>query len=629
MNESALADRPRMASAVPVADGYALQTAEQAYRRVLADQPRHLRALCGLATVRGQLGAIDEARDLLGWAVDLAGLSAEDHVVLGTTFIRINDLESAQRQFEIAVAIDEKHAAARFHLANVLSGRGNIAEAALQYEKVLALDPNHAEAHQNLGLALQTLGQFDSAATHHQAALAMAPKSTAIHASLGDAYRHMGRHEDAIAQYAQAIAINPGLTDLHINLGGCFHATGRREPAIRSYLRALAVNPGLASAHYNLGILYAELDNPDAAIAHYERAISLLPGSAEAHYNLANVLRRRHRHPDAIEHFKEAIRLKPDYVVAQLGLGDALQSQKQIDGAIVCFRAALANKPGDATTLNRLASALLVAGRIEEASRAFEAAIEITPDNIGIQHNYASVRPFTAGDRRLAGMEDLLARADRLSDEQLMVLHFTLGKAYADLKEADRSFDHLVAANRLKRRQMSYDERGTLTLMQRIRDTFSSEVVGAKSNAGYGSQSPIFVLGMPRSGTSLVEQIIASHPRVFGAGELTDLVATTSIFSSRTASPYPELLAKLSDNDLREFGKTYVERLGGITGDCDRVVDKLPANFVFAGLIHLALPQARIIHVRRDPLDTCLSCYSLLFAEEQPYAYDLGELGRY
>ena len=629
MNESALADRPRMASAIPVAGSYALQTAEQAYRKVLADQPRHFRALCALAAVRGQLGALDEARDLIGQAIDVAQPSADDHVVLGTTFIRINDVASAHRQFEMAVALDEGHAEARFHLANILGGRGDVADAVIQYERVLAIDKNNAQAHQNLGLTLQSLGQFEAALAHHQAALAISPKSAAIHVSLADACRHLGRYDDAIVQYAQALATNPVLTDAHINLGGCFHATGRREQAIRSYQRALTINPGLADAHYNLGNLYAELDNLDAAIVHYEHSIALRQASAEAHNNLANVLQKRGRYQEAITHYKDAIRLKPTYLSAQRSLADALQAQGNIDGAIVCFRAALAIEPEDATTLNRLASALLIAGRLDEASRTFETAIDIAPDNIGLQHNYAGVKPFADGDRRLARLEEFHAREDRLSDAERMVLHFTLGKAYADLRDPDRSFRHLDAGNRLKRRQMAYDERGTLMYMQRIGAAFTRGILRARSNVGHDSEAPVFVIGMPRSGTSLVEQILASHPRVFGAGELNDFVASTSDVAERKAGAYPDILAKMSNEDLAELGKTYVERVSKVAAAKDRIVDKLPANFLFAGLIHLALPRARIIHVKRDAVDTCLSCYSLLFAEDQPFAYDLGELGRY
>jgi tetratricopeptide (TPR) repeat protein len=629
MNEPALANRTQAASATPVSGGYALHAAEQAYRKVLADQPAHFRALCGLAAVRSQLGAADEARDLIGQAVKVAGQTADDHVVLGTTFVRMNDVDSAQRQFEMAVARDQGHAEARLHLANVLAGRGDVAEAVDQYESVLALKPDNAEAHQNLGLALQRLGQFESALSHHEAAVAIAPKSAILRVSQGDACRHLGRHDAAIVHYAQALAIDPSLTDAHLNLGGCFHATGRRDQATRCYHRALTINPGLADAHYNLGNLYTETDNLDAAIAHYERSIALRPASAEAHNNLANVLQKRGRHDEAIAHYKDAIRLKPTYVSAQRSLGDVLQAQGSIDGAIVCYRASLAIEPGDATTLNRLASALLIAGRLDEASRAYDAAVDIAPDNIGIQHNYAAVKPFADGDRRLAPLEELYAREETLSDEQRIVLHFTLGKAYADLKDAERSFHHLDAGNRLKRRHVRYDERGTLLLMQRIRDAFSKDLMNGKTGAGHDSEAPVFVIGMPRSGTSLVEQILASHPRVFGAGEVDHFATATADVAERRLGAFPEMLAKMSDPDFLELGKTYVERLSSGAAAKDRIVDKLPSNFLFAGLIHLALPRARIIHVKRNAVDTCVSCFSLLFAEEQQFAYDLGELGRY
>jgi tetratricopeptide (TPR) repeat protein len=629
MNESALADRTFATSATPVAGGFALHAAEQAYRRLLTDQPGHFRALCGLAAVRGQLGALDEARDLIGQAVDVAGPSAEDHVALGTAFIRINDLESAYRQFAMAIARDERHAEARLHLANVLAARGDVADAVIQYERALANDPDNAQAHQNLGLALQRLGRFQSALSRHAAALALSPKSAVIHASLGDACRHLDRHDAAIIHYAQALAISPELTDTHINLGGCLHATGRREQAIRCYQQALTINPGLADAHYNLGNLYTELDNLDAAILHYERSIALRPASAEARNNLANVLQKRGRCEEAIAHYKDAIRLKPAYVSAQRSLGDVLQAQGSIDDAVVCYRAALAIEPRDAATLNRLASALLIAGGLDEASRVYETAIDIAPDNIGIQHNYAAVKPFVSGDRRLAQLEELYSREGTLSDEQRIVLHFTLGKAYADLKDADRSFHHLDAGNRLKRRHVAYDERVTLMLMQRISDAFTRDILNIKSNAGDDSEVPIFVIGMPRSGTSLVEQILASHPRVFGAGEVDHFATAISEVARRRAGAYPDAIARMLDEDFREIGKTYVERLSMNGVAKDRIVDKLPANFLFAGLIHLALPRARIVHVKRNALDTCLSCYSLLFAEDQPFAYDLGELGRY
>jgi tetratricopeptide (TPR) repeat protein len=628
MNEPAIAINPRTASLIATGGADALKAAEQAYRGLLADEPRHFRALCGLATVRSQLGAAAEARELLARAVAAASPSVEDQIALGTSFRRINDLDSAWRHFQAAVKLDPGHGDARLHLANVLLAGGDIAGAASQYQAALEIEPNNAEAHQSLGLMLQRLQRFQSAISHHERALALKPRFAIAHISLGDAYRHLARYDDAIAQYEQALAINPQLTDAFINLGGTLQLTGRRDEAIAVYQRALTTHPGLAEAHYNLGILYADLDSFHAAVSHYERAIALRP-TAEAHNNLANVLRKRGDIAQAIAHYEHAVRLKPQYAAALRLLGDALLAQNRPDEAVARFREALAHEPDEPITLNHLAAALLVAGRIDDASRAYEHVIEVAPQNLGIQLNYAAVKPFAKDDSRLARLEDFAAREDTLPDDQRIALHFTLGKAYADLKDAERSFRHLAIGNAVKRRYMGYDERETLAHIARIRDAFPKDLLHARSEVGHPSDAPVFVVGMPRSGTSLVEQILASHPRVFGAGELTDFAVATEAIARRNASTFPEMLRRLPNDELRELGKIYVEGLSKLTGTHARIVDKMPSNFLFVGLINLALPHARIIHVRRDPVDTCLSCFSLLFSEGQAFAYELAELGRY
>jgi tetratricopeptide (TPR) repeat protein len=629
MNEHSFAIHPSAASRIPQSGEHVLHSAEQAYRRLLADQPSHVRALCGLAVVRGQLGAVEEAQGLLDRAAAVASRRVEDHVTLGAAFGRINDLSRARQHLEEAVRLDEGHCEPRLHLANILHRAGDIDAAVNRYEEALAIDPNSAEAHQSLGSALQSLGQFEAAISHHEAALSIRPQLALAHVGLGDAYRRLGRYHEAIPEYERALAINAGLMEVHLNLGGSLQLVGHRDEAIRSYQRALAINPAIADAHYNLGIIYADIDDLHAAAFHCQRAIELSPNSAEAHNNLANVLCRQRREQDAIKHYREAVRLKPHYADALRNLGDALQTQKSFEEAIICYRAALAHEPDNATILNRLASALLVAGHIDEASQKLETAIALRPQDIGIQLNYAVVRPFTTGDRRLVRLEEIAASDDLLSDDRRIALHFLLGKAFADLKNGERSFHHLKIANRLKRQYVTYDEHATLQYMERIRAAFSGDLLRARYGRGDPSNAPIFVVGMPRSGTSLVEQILASHPRVVGAGELNDFAATASMFEQRGAGAYPEMIAKMADADFREFGGLYVERAGRTVVSKERFVDKMPSNFLFVGLIHLALPGARIIHVKRNPVDTCLSCYSLLFSEGQPFAYDLAELGRY
>ncbi|HTO59867.1 MAG TPA: sulfotransferase, partial [Bradyrhizobium sp.] len=329
-----------------------------------------------------------------------------------------------------------------------------------------------------------------------------------------------------------------------------------------------------------------------------------------------------------ISHYQAAVRLKND-ASAQRNMGDAWRSLQRFDRAIASYKAALTSDPNDTTAMNHLGGVLMITGQLDAARLVYEAALKIQPQNVGVHFNYSTVKKFVAGDPRLALLEDIAARDAQLPDEGRIALHFTLGKAYADLKDGERSFHHLSLGNRIERQHLTYDELLTLRLFERIRDKFTRDLLRTRSGAGHRSETPIFIVGMPRSGTSLVEQILASHPRVHGAGEVNHFATTASSFAARVKSEYPEMLSKLSDDELRELGKAYLAQISAPAASAARIIDKMPANFLSVGLIHLALPQARIIHVKRDPVDTCLSCFSQLFAEGQPFAYDLAELGRY
>jgi hypothetical protein len=238
---------------------------------------------------------------------------------------------------------------------------------------------------------------------------------------------------------------------------------------------------------------------------------------------------------------------------------------------------------------------------------------------------------FTASDPHFATMQALAAKTDGLSKTDRLQLDFALGKALSDLKDHRHSFQHLLAGNAGKRSMISYDEASALALFDRIETVFSADLIAAKTGGGDPSQIPIFVLGMPRSGTTLVEQILASHPKVHGAGELktlNDVVLTVRGADGNTI-PYPEFMTAIDKPALKQIGARYVSLIREMTPHGDRVTDKMPSNYYFTGLIHLALPNARIIHTVRDPIDTCISCFSKLFSAEQNHTYDLGELGRY
>jgi Sulfotransferase family len=277
---------------------------------------------------------------------------------------------------------------------------------------------------------------------------------------------------------------------------------------------------------------------------------------------------------------------------------------------------------------NDLGAAHLVQGHIREAYAAFAAAVERAPRNAAIHLNLAGLARFTPDDPRLAALEKLAEAAPSLGEDDQIALNFALGKAHGDLNNTERSFRHLVNGNALKRRQIEYDEATTLAGFARMRAVFTPELMQTKRGSGDYSRIPIFIVGMPRSGSTLLEQILASHSGVFGAGEIDDFAKAVTDLPG-APEDFPEFISGLPHDDLRRLSRRYVNSVSAKAPGVMRIVDKMLSNFAYVGLIHLALPNARIIHACRDPIDTCLSCFSLLFGDDLPYTYDLAELGRY
>ena len=238
---------------------------------------------------------------------------------------------------------------------------------------------------------------------------------------------------------------------------------------------------------------------------------------------------------------------------------------------------------------------------------------------------------MTQGDPHLGAMKDLARDAPSLPPDEQIFLHFALARAFADVGDHARSFRHLLDGNGLKRKGTAYDEAASIGILERTRAAFTSPLMRANEGVGDPSRAPLFIVGMPRSGTTLVEQILASHSEVFGAGEITDFdIAVAGLGGvAGGATHSPETVARMSGDQFRRLGASYVARLTRLAPAAARVTNKTPGNFSLVGLIHLALPNARFIHISREPADTCVSCFSSLFVGDLPYAYDLGELGRY
>ena len=534
-------------------------------------------------------------RGLLRRAVALMPDALEAHNQLGTVLQQLGRLDEACAAFAAAATANPTVAVFHSNLGAVLGLLNRDTDAMRAFERAVALDPTLADAHDNLGILMRRYGRLDTALACFERALAAQPNHVTAHNNLGMVLQSLTRHDEAIAQIRQALALRPDYAEAHNNLGNSLMAIGRHEAAIASYETALRLRPNLAQAHYNLGNALVASGQPDAAVGRYQRALALQPAYAEAHNNLGNVLVSLGREADAAASYERAVALDP-------GLSDAYA---------------------------RLAGTLGSLGRFDEARAHLKRAIEIAPDNVLLRCRFAATKRFTAGDPDLAALEGFVRNEAGLPDDDRTALHFTLGKAYDEIGEPERAFDHLLTGNALKRRRVEHDEAGVIAQFERTRALFTDAVLARHRGAGAPSSAPIFIVGMPRSGTTLVEQILASHPAVFGAGELSSFPDVVDRHAAAARTGFPELIETLDDAALGRLGAEYLGAVRQLAPDAARIVDKLPGNFVHAGLIHLALPGARLIHTLRDPVDTCVSCFSIMFSTGQHFSYELGELGRY
>lgn len=500
-------------------------------------------------------------------------------------------LAEAEQAGRRAVALDARLVAAWNNLGIILQEAGKLEESLNCLKNVVSLQPDYAEAHNNLANTYKRLGRLDQAEAHYGEALSRHPNYPEAHSNLANLLNDRGRYDEAAARARRAIELNPQMADAYINLAAIATTRYRHAEALR-WLDALVafapLHPGGLAAR---ALALKQLDRLDEAQFSARRAVEASPESAEAHNTLGQVLQALGRLDEALASFERAAALP----------GLAAES-------------ALANR----------GVLFMEAGRKDEAQTAFDRAQTAFPNSSQIWFNRADLKTFTPNDPDIARMEALLrdnraqSHADRLS------LHFALGKAYLDCGASDRAFDHLDQGNRMKRATLLYDPGATAEWIRSVAATFTPSLFQKFQGAGDVSDVPVFVVGIPRSGTTLVEQILASHPQIHGAGELSLLQRLVDPLTG-----YPVGIESLTRDDLAGLGRSYAARVEALSEGRRHVVDKMPANFLHLGLIRLILPNARIIHCRRDPVDTCLSCYSKLFTAEQMFTYDLAELGQF
>jgi tetratricopeptide (TPR) repeat protein len=558
-----------------------------------------------------------------------------------------------------------RHAEAHNLLAVILKAQGNDAGAVKTLQRAIHLDPNNALFHSNLGEIERQRGKTFEAGVALNRALELDPNSPQALNNLGILHFDKRDFEEAVKFYQQALEKNGSYPEAHNNLGNALRSLGRADEALEHYQRALLVRENYPEAYNNLASILGDRDQVAEAEHAYRKAISIRPNYVEAYGNLAKLLVQHDREDEALRTLGEALKINPkdpkilvqvartqlakgnvaqaeqaahlalkedpQSAEGQVVLGQILLDTDQFPQALKAFERALELKPDLAEANNMYGVCLKTVGRLDDARKAFEKALEFNPRAYGTYASLAELEKFTPNHPHLKTMETIIGEAEDPRSERYMGLHFALGKAYDDLGEYKKAINHFNTGATLKRAKLNYNETEAAQFFDSIKSVFTKEIFENRPFKGSPTSAPEFIIGMPRSGSTLVEQVLSSHPDVFGAGEIKEFSRQLGALRGRfPALPkFPTIATKMNHAQYQIVADGYLSTTTRISGNAARVTDKLLSNYYFAGMLHLMFPNARFIHTKRHPVDTCLSAYTKLFKDDMPHSYDFGELGRY
>jgi len=626
-----------------------LQEAERLYRAILQVQPHHADANHNLGVVAVQVNRAEAGLPHFKAALEANPNQAQywlsyiDALIqAGQTEVAREVLEQGRQhglEGEAATSLAERLGpnTQEINALVALFGEGRYEEAATQAKAMTERFPQHGFGWKVSGGVLKQMGRSAEALAPLQKAAALSPGDAEAHFNLGLVFHDLGRLEEAEASYRRALEIRPDFAETLCGLGLALHGLGRLEEAEASYKRALELRPDFPEAHNNLGLTLAQRGKLYEAEDCYRTALKLKPDYADAHNNLGATLNSLDRLAEAEASHRHAIRYKPDAAELHHNLGRTLNLMGRLQGAETAYRMALQLKPNHVDALHCMGQLSLEKGRVVEAEGFLRQALTADPGNPRILFSLTQGRKARKGDAVLSQLLEVAERARNSATpartiDDMCALHYALAKCYDDCGDYAQAFPHFLEGAKLKRSTLDYKASSSDLLFTAVRNIFNQTTMDRLRGAGDPSDLPIFVLGMPRSGTTLVEQIIASHPDVYGAGELTDLLSTMNNGMSFDTIKHSLLitnLALLDQEILTTWATEYVAGLRRRSPEAMRITDKMPINFLVSGVIHLMLPNAKIIHVSRNPVDTCLSCFTTLFRYGHGWSYDLAELGRH
>jgi tetratricopeptide (TPR) repeat protein len=515
-------------------------------------------------------------------------------------------------------------------LGHALLKQDKLAEAREQIEFALKIAPDYARLYEDLGNLQGLQRDYEAAIISFRRAVQLDPRLASAHKKLAQTLIAVGREEEVDTAFEGFLDHD---RDAAMVTAGAEHwRAGRFEKAESTLISALRKNPENIDAMRFLALVYDDQDKKLLeAEALLRRAISIAPDFHQALGNLGRILVDNGKLQEAIETYEQLLDLQPDNDDAWTGYGRALAQAGRVEDAESAYRKALEIRPEAPGVHMSLAHMLKTLGKQDEALESYRKSIEYNPALGESYWSMANLKVFRFTDREVEAMEQQLERDD-LKEESRVNFLFSLGKAYEDRKDFEKAWQHYHQGNQLKRANVIYDSAENESLLKNIRRVFSKELFEAQEGAGHDAPDPIFIVGLPRTGSTLVEQILASHSQVEGTAELPNLGAIANGTGKYRPDglAYPETIATFVRRDFESYGREYLKQVARhrVLGT-PFFIDKMPNNFIHVGWLKLILPNAKVINTRRHPVDSLLGVYKQLFAKGQPFTYDMIDLAEF
>jgi tetratricopeptide (TPR) repeat protein len=511
-----------------------------------------------------------------------------------------------------------------------LQKQNRITEAEERLKFALSLRPNFPQLHEDIGSILAMRGKFDDAIVSFEKAINLDPSNALAHKKLGQALAAVGRGEDADESFGEYFDKRP--EDGEIAVGANLLKDGKVSEAIEIFRELVRKDPNNVNAMRYLGISYWKDNNKmDDAEALLRRVVEIAPDYTSGWLNLGALLLERNKYHDAIDSYKRATRLEPRNPAAWGGLGNAYAIANYQDKAAEAYGSGVKLNPRAPQLQMGYAHVLKTLGRLDESLTAYRAAIAARPDFGEVYWSMANLKVFNFRNEEVAAMKEQLEK-DGLSDTSEIHFHFALGKAHEDAKDYDSAWKHYHKGNQLQRMDVYHDPQELRARNEEILQVFTGEFLEEHAGQGYEAADPILIIGLPRSGSTLVEQILASHSMVEGTSELPNLgrIANSIGRYRMPREEFPQSVHALRKKDWRAYGLQYIDetRRHRALGR-PFFTDKMPNNFPLVGFLHLILPNAKVINARRHPYDSCLGAYKQLFGKGQNFTYDMEDLADY